>query len=906
MAFAPGSHIGPYEVRSLLGAGSMGEVYRARDPRLARDVAIKVLPAASSADADTLRRFEQEARAAAALSHPNILAVYDVGTDDGVPFIVSELLEGETLRERLKRGRLRVAESLDYALQMARGLEDAHAKGIAHRDLKPENLFITTAGRVKILDFGIAKLTSPASPLPSGASGGYSTSSTTLTGAGLVLGTAGYMSPEQARGLAADHRSDIFAFGAIVYEMLSGTRAFRGETPADTLSAVLKDTPESLPAEAHIPVAFERIVYRCLEKNPAARFQSASDLVFALEGLSTISAAAVGTVSAATRGTTTRRLLPWALASVIALIAFTLGVLAYRPQATRATAPPIYRSSSLPPDRVTLSTASPAGGLALSPDGRRLVFTGRGPDDRVMLWVRSLDGLTAQALAGTDGAFYPFWSPDSQSIAFFAGGMLKKIDVAGGSTVTLCETPRPSILAAGGTWNRTGVILFAQATSRIYRVPDVGGTPAPATTLDEAAGETQHWAPFFLPDGRHFLFFAAGSRDRGPDDPNGVYVGSLDSNERTQILPGGSNAKYADGYLIFPRERMLVAQRFDTDRFELSGDVIPIADQIAVGGLSGRTGAFSVSDTGVLAYQAASGEVQSQLVWMDRAGTRAGTVGTPADYGDVELSPDQEEAAVSVLDAERRTRDIFMMDLARGLRTRFTFDPTDEQTASWSPDGTRVVYNARPKGYFDLYEKDASGVTEQTVLVGDSRNKTPLSWSRDGRWLLYLTGGLVIGNSDIWVMPFEGERTAAPFLQTPFNETDARFSPDGRWVAYVSNDTGSAEVYVTRFPGPAGKWPISASGGNYPRWRNDGRELYYVARDGRLMAASVGSVGQEFSVGEVRPLFELRANLSGRYPYDVSKDGQHFLVNTIVEAAAPSPITLVVNWASALLQGTTQ
>jgi Tol biopolymer transport system component len=710
------------------------------------------------------------------------------------------------------------------------------------------------------------------------------------------------MSPEQARGQAADHRSDIFAFGAILYEMLTGERAFRGETPADTLTAILKDVPPPFPADAHVPIALERIVFRCLEKNPTARFQSAGDVVFTLEGLSTTSATAPAAIDAGGARILSRAALPWALVAAVAVVAAVLATLVYRNRQAASADAPIYRSSILPPERVTLATASPAGGLALSPDGRRLVFTAQGADGRVMLWVRSLDGLTAQALAGTDGAFYPFWSPDSQSIAFFAGGALKKIDVAGGSPVTLCQTPRPSILAAGGTWNRTGVILFAQATSQIYRVPDVGGTPTPATTLDEAAGETQHWAPYFLPDDRHFLFFAVGSHERGPDDPNGVYVGVLDSSERKKILPGGSNAKYADGYLIFPRDRMLVGQRFDVNSLELSGDVIPIADQISVGGLSGRTGAFSVSETGVLAYQAASAEIQSQLVWMDRAGTRTGAVGAPADYGDLELSPDQEQAAVSVFDPARRTRDIFTMDLARGLRTRFTFAPTDEQTAIWSPDGQRIVYNARPKGYFDLFVKDAGGVGEETVLLSDSRNKTPLSWSPDGASLLYLTGAQVVGNSDVWLLPIGGDHQPVPFLQTPFNETDARFSPDGHWVAYVSNETGSTEVYVTRFPGPTGKWPISSNGGNYPRWRADGRELYFIGRDGQLMAAQVSGARDDFSVGDVRPLFDLHPNLSGRYPYDVSKDGQRVLVNTIVEAAAPSPITLVVNWASALHQ----
>jgi eukaryotic-like serine/threonine-protein kinase len=895
MMFAPGARIGPYEVTAVLGAGSMGEVYRARDPRLARDVAIKVLPSSASADPDVLRRFEQEARAAAALNHPNILAVYDIGTHDGIRFIVSELLEGETLRERLHRARLRVAEAVDFALQIARGLEAAHEKGVAHRDLKPENILVTTNGRLKILDFGLAKLATT-SPVPAGRSD-LSTTTTTLTTHGMILGTVGYMSPEQVRGQTADYRSDIFAFGAMLYEMLAGARAFLGETPADTITAILKEQPAPFREDAQVPAALQRIVHRCLEKVPASRFQSAGDLVFALEGLATGSGVYVAPRRA--RLPWGAQQAAWSLAALFAVVAAVLGVVAYRQQPD-TDIDSLYRSSILPPEHVTFSTAAPAGGLAISPDGRKLVFTAQEAEGRVMLWVRSLDGLTAQPLAGTEGAFYPFWAPDSQTIGFFAGGTLKKIDVAGGSAVTLCDTPRPSILAAGGTWNAEGVILFAQATAPIYRVSALGGTATPATSLDAQAGETQHWAPFFLPDGRHFLYFAVGSNERGPDDPNGVHVALLDSTDRKQILPGGSNAKFAGGYLIFPRERMLVAQAFDTSRLELRGDAVPIADQIAVGGLSGRTGAFSVSDTGVLAYQAASAEVRTQLTWLDRSGNQAGAVGGQADYGDVEFAPDREQAMVSVLDPARRTRDLFTVDVARGLRTRFTFDPTDEQTAVWSPDGTRVIYNARPKGYFDLYVKDASGITNEQPLLTDTRNKTPLSWSPDGKSLLYSTGAFVVGNTDIWLLPIDGQGKPSPFLQTPFNETEARFSPDGHWVAYVSNETGSAEVYVTRFPGPGGKWPVSTGGGNYPRWRADGRELFYLERDGRVVAVSVASHGPDFIVNDAHPLFLTHASTSSRYPYDVSADGQRVLVNTIVEAASPSPITLVVNWAAAL------
>jgi len=475
MLLNAGDHLGPYQILAAIGAGSMGEVYRAKDPRLGRDVAIKVLPALTTVDPDRIRRFEQEARAAAGLSHPNILSVYDLGTHDGLPFIVTELVDGQTLREQLSAGPLSVRKAMDYTIQIAHGLDAAHQKGIVHRDLKPENLLITSGGRVKIVDFGLAKLIDEAGPSDLG---GESTR-TSITVPGTILGTVGYMAPEQIRGLQVDHRADLFALGAILYEMLAGVRAFRGATPADTMMAILKEPAPALPADRHVPAAIERVVDRCLEKDPAARFQSAGDLGFALEGLSASPESAHAVPAAPSRAW--QSALGWAVAGALALaLAAVIAVVALR---SRVPVPSeVYRSSILPPEHVSFATTvTPAGGLALSPNGRLLVFTATGAEGRNGLWVRPLDGLTAQPLSGTDRAFYPFWSPDSRSIAFFADGKLKKIDIAGGSIATLCDTPKPSVLAAGGAWNRDGVILFAQATAPLYRVPAVGGTPARAT-----------------------------------------------------------------------------------------------------------------------------------------------------------------------------------------------------------------------------------------------------------------------------------------------------------------------------------------------------------------------------------------------------------------------------------------
>ena len=946
MSLALGARLGPYEIVGPLGSGGMGEVYRARDPRLGRDVAIKVLPAAFSADPERLQRFEQEARAAAALNHPNILAVHDIGSYNNSPYIVSELLEGETLRSRLPSLRveresasaeregagvgsprplrkdgeaLPVRKAVEYAVQIAHGLAAAHEKGIVHRDLKPENIFVTSDGRVKILDFGLAKLTQ-AEPALADASALPTTPPDTLPG--VVLGTIGYMSPEQVRGLTADHRADIFAFGAVLYEMLSGRRAFRGETTIEAMTAILRDDPPDLPAaERHIPPLLERIVDRCLEKNPSSRFKSADDLAFALEALSSQSersevSAAVATIPV--RRSVRRWVWTFAAASAISFTALAVGSVLYlrhAPADTRS-----YRSSILPSPGVSLTKfLTPNARFALSPDGRRLAFVGAETGGVTRLWVQSLDGLAGQPLAGTEGAVMPFWSPDSRFIGFLAGGKVKRIDATGGPPLTLADAnPNP-----GATWNRDGTILFASfgPGNPIRRVSASGGAPSPATTLDADTGETQHWFPFFLPDGRHFLYLAVGSKTAGPTSSNGIYATALDSNERKLLVPGGSSAMYAEGYLLFLREQTLMAQPFDVERLELTGNAGPIAERVTIGGATGMAGGFSVSETGVLAYQTGSVEVGgaagllTQLAWFDRSGKQIGVLGDQARSGDLELAPDGRRLAVSLFDRARRGRDIWLFDIARGLRTRFTFDPADELAPVWSPDGRRVVFNARRKGHLDLYQKASSGAGAEEELLADGLDKTPLGWSPDGRFILFVAVAPKTG-LDLWVLPLFGGRKPFPFLQTPFNEVPGRFSPDGRWIAYASNESGRNEVYVAPFPGlggtpsaaaalgtPGGKWQVSTAGGNWPRWRRDGKEIFYLAPDNlapdnKLMAAAASGQGSAFEVGAVRPLFETRAiaNANQRYPYDVSADGQRFLVNTLAEETTSAPITLVVNW----------
>jgi serine/threonine protein kinase/Tol biopolymer transport system component len=916
-----GTKLGPYEIESLVGAGGMGEVYRASDPRLGRRVAVKVLPSTSATDPERVRRFEQEAHAAAALNHPNILSVYDIGVHESCPYIVSELLEGETLRELLRKTSLPARRAIDYAIQLARGLAAAHERGIVHRDLKPENIFVTSDGRVKILDFGLAKLlqgdTSVAGATALPTTPGH-------TAPGTLLGTMGYMAPEQVRGLDVDHRGDLFAFGAVLYEMLSGRRAFAAATAVDTISAILDKHPPDLALVAGaITPALSRIVERCLEKAPAARFQTAADLAFALEALSSHSNGAAAAVPSRSRS---RGRMWQAATSLVALAALSAGALAYRwwPR----TDPTMYRSVILPPDGVIVTdpgNASPARRLAISSNGRRLAFTGIDPDGRLRLWLRSLDAVIPQAVEGTEGVTFPFWSPDGRFVAFFDESApplkLKKID-GGGPPVTLCEVPRQ--YATGATWSKDDVILFgAGPAGEILRVPAAGGTPTPVTKLDAERGEIAHWAPTFLPDGRHFLYLSVGSKTGGPLVSNGVYVASLDSTERKLLLPDGSNVRYAEGYLLFLRGQTLFAERFDTSRLALTGDAVPIAEQVTTGGATGRTGAFDTSETGVLVYQTgaavftASGAPSSQLVWVDRTRKRIGAFGDLASHADLELAPDGKRAAVSIPassgSATPSGRDIWIYDVIRGLRTRLTFDPADETASVWSPDATQIIFASRRKGHFDLYRKAASGVGGEELLFADDADKMPMDWSPDGRFVLFTRLGTQSGQ-DLWILPLSGGKPF-PFVETPFTETGGRFSPDGRWVAYASNESSGSEVYVAPFPGPGGKSQISATGGFEPLWRRDGREIYFLTSTGastanRLMAADVKASQASFEVGTVRPLFDTGAMGAppggpggpGRHRYASAPDGQQFLMTVVggVDPAHWAPITLVVNWSSQL------
>ena len=864
----------------------MGEVYRARDEKLNRDVAVKVLPADLSENAERLLRFEQEAQAAGSLNHPNILAVYDVGVHDRSPYVVAELLEGETLRELLEQRQPATRKSIDYAIQLAHGLAAAHDKGIVHRDIKPDNIFLTKDERVKILDFGLAKLVQPS---------GEDVAQTEIatrkvrTDPGTVMGTVGYMSPEQVRGQATDHRTDIFSFGAVLYEMLSRCRAFHGDSAIETLNAILKEEPAELSSSnPNIASGLERVVWHCLEKSPERRFQSATDIAFALESLSGITSHPSQQTLTALRphvsssSTWTRERLVWL--GLCALLVVAVAALAFS-----------YFSRAQPssqPIRLALTTSDMATfpyRITVSPDGSRVVFIASNAEGKRLLWVRSLDSLTAQPLAGTDGAVSPFWSPDSHFIGYFVSAKLYKIDASGGSPQALCDVGENR----GGTWNRDGVILFG-GSDGLHRVSAQGGNPTLATKVD--AKEEAHRWPYFLPDGRHFVFLA----DAETTENHQIRLGSLDSQD-TRILFGAvTPVAYAPGYLLYVSQGALVARAFDTAGLKVTGDPVTVAEHVVEVG-DNHEFDFSGSDNGVLAYQ--SGSAISQFVWFDRTGKKLAAVAEPDSYASIARSPDGKRAVAGLLDADGRPSDLWMFDLSRGSKTRLTFDPQSEDDPVWSPDGNSIAFssNRAGDGHAHLYMTSAGSTGDDQLLLSSDSDDYPSSWSRDGQNILFLRYAST-GHAGTWVLSLSGDRQPKPLLQAAsFDQTAAQFSPDGHLIAYQSNETGRPEVYVQTFPLSGRKAMVSSDGGGFPLWRDDGKELFYVTGAGRIMSAEIETAATlESSVP--RELFQTNIKFTFAYPYAVTPDGARFLINTPADANNPAPLILVLNWTAILKQ----
>jgi Tol biopolymer transport system component/predicted Ser/Thr protein kinase len=885
MPLEPGTRLGPYEVLAPIGAGGMGEVYRARDTRLDRTVAIKILPARVAADPERRKRFEQEARLVSNLNHPHICVLYDVGREGDVDFLVMEYLEGATLAERLEKGPLPWEQALRYAIQIADALHKAHGRGVVHRDLKPGNVILTKAGP-KLLDFGLAKLRAVRRPESPEASSQLATPSkgAPLTREGTVLGTLPYMAPEQLEGKESDARTDLFAFGAVLYEMLTGRRAFQGETEASLIAAILEHEPEAVSTfEPRAPAVLGRIVASCLAKDPEDRWQCAHDLRRELQWTADGVAEPVG---GASRVNFLLRLsLP-----LVAIAALALVLLTYFRESPGGAR--VYRFAIPPPPGAVFAAGEVP---AVSPDGRLLAFIARDEGGQTRLWIRSLDAIESRPLDGTENASQPFWSPDGRFLAFFAGGKLKKIAPSGGPALTIAD----ALAGEGGTWSRDGVIVFVpNPLASLLRVPASGGEPTPATRMTgQHIGEAR---PQFLPDEDHFVYFVAS------DVPNlrGVYVGSLDKGDSRRLFAAETAAVFAPpDQLLIRNEGALTAQRFDSDSFELIGDAHPVPGS-KIGTFSGActfTGPLlSVSNNGTLVYLPCEG--RKQLVWVGRKGERLGPAGPPGADLHPWLSPDESRLAISR--AGLSSGDIWLVNLSTGSESQFTFESSVDIFPVWSPDGNRLVFSSDRQGALDLYQKPASGLGEGELLLRSDLPKFATDWSADGRFLAYVE---LTPNQkfDQLVLPLDQASEPMAVAASEFDETQGTFSPDGRWLAYASDESGRHEIYVIPFPPSGGKWRVSTNGGFQPKWRSNGRELFYRAPDGTLMAVPVAaSESGAFRSGTPKSLFKVRqdtAMLPGpRARYAVSNDGERFLVFDTAEEESSERITVVVNWTTDL------
>jgi Tol biopolymer transport system component len=871
MTLTTGTRLGPYEILSPLGAGGMGEVYKARDTRLDRTVAIKILPPRFSEDADMKQRFEREAKAISALAHVNICALYDVGTHEGTGYLVMEHLEGQTLAERLGSGPLPPEQLLKVSIEIAAALGSAHAAGIIHRDLKPGNVMLTKSG-VKLLDFGLAKTALPAVK-SSSATSLPTEMPRAITQQGTILGTFQYMAPEQLEGKEADARSDIFSFGTVLYEMATGRKAFEGKSHAALISAILKDEPAPVSAVAPMtPPALDRVVKTCLAKDPEDRFQTAHDIKLQLQWIAE-GGSQVGLPAPVAHRRKSRERLAWGLAAAAAVAVAALAVGFVRRAPAR---PKLVRFQIATPAEITSIDAP-----RISPDGRYLAFNATDSSGKSRIWLRPLNALAAQPLAGTEGTTRPFWSPDSRFLAFFAEGKLEKIDVSGGPPQKICDAPG----GADGSWSPEGVILFdGTGTDPIYRVPAAGGTPVPAVKVEASRKETQVGWPEFLPDGRHFLYMATGEKA----DDNLYRVGALDSTESQFLASAQTLVTYAPpGYLLFVRDKTLVAQPFDAKALKTTGEPIPLAENIGTDNVG--LARFSVSREGTVAYR--TGESGNRFLWMDRSGKEGETAGDPGDSRNPAFSPDGERLAYDRVDPRRGKRDVWVRDLKRGVSSRFTFAADNTFAPLWSPDGRRIVYTVGN----DFFEKATEGLSEEKPLLKSDEPKFACDWSRDGRYIAFSSQGKETG-WDIWVLPTFGDKKPIPFLKTSFSELKPVFSPDGRFLAYQSNESGRNEVYVQSFPGPGGKWQISTSGGIEPMWRGDGKELYYRALDLKLMAVEI-QIGTTVTAGTPQPLFQGRFDSTpARDHFIPTRDGRRFLMVAPLGREAMTPTTVVLNW----------
>lgn len=883
MPLTRGIKLGAYEIVSPLGAGGMGEVYRARDTRLDRTVAIKILPPHLCERPEAKERFNREARAISSLNHPNICHLYDIGTQDGISYLVMEYLEGETLAERLLRGPVSLEQVLKYGVEIALGLDQAHRNKVIHRDLKPGNIMLTKSG-AKLMDFGLATQLAPSAfvaALPE-----MTTAQSRLTGEGTIVGTLQYMAPEQLEGKEADARTDIFALGDVLYEMATGKAAFSGKSHASLIAAILNAEPQPMaPLQPLTPPALERVVKKCLAKDPEERWQCTSDLASELNWI-----AEAGTHTAEEQrihlGRKSWELTGWSLAAIFFLLMMLAGVSWWN--ASRQSPRSMYFHTAVP---------FPANDVAISPDGRMLAIAAYSAEaNNYLLWTHEIGGRRTNSLDQTGGASYPFWSPDGKFIGFFADGKLKKVEASGGPPQVLCDAPN----GRGGTWNKDGVIVFSPnaASTGLFRVSASGGSPVAITKLSASRFETSHRWPVFLPDGKHFLYL--GANFSGILENNAIFLGSLDSQESRLLVNTSANAAYAQpGYLLYLRDnKTLVAQRFDLRRYVLNGEPFPLSDEVRYFPQVDKA-VYSVSGTDVLITQTGRGVSLSELKWFDRSGKVVGTVADPGSYNNLRLSPDGRTVIAEQTDTDGRHTDIWIRELTQGFATtRLTFDPSFHQNPIWSSDGKQILFSSFRRGGFRLYRKnaDGSGSEEEVADLGDVGQGNAWDWSRNGKYILIRKG------NELWYLSWP-ERVAKPLVQAQWTVRSAQFSPDGQWIVYASNETGKMEIYVSPFPNFNGKWQVSNGGGDEPRWRQDGKELFYLSTDGKMMAVAVAT-GASFKAGSPVALFQTyrRQPISSQddFSYDVSGDGQRFLIATKVNDSSAAPLSIFLNWAKGL------
>jgi len=859
----------------------MGEVYRARDTRLERTVAVKILPAEFSSDPVRKQRFEREAKTISSLNHPHICVLHDVGHQDGIDFLVMECVEGETLAKRLEKGPLPPEQVLKFGAQIADALDKAHRSGVVHRDLKPGNIMLTPTG-AKLLDFGLAK---PAAPPAAAATLTTAVNESPVTERGTIVGTFQYMSPEQVEGKEVDGRSDLFSLGAVLYEMITGIRAFDGKSQLSVASAILEKEPAPISTYKPLtPPALDHVIRRCLAKEPERRWQSASDLARELEWVAE-SDSKIGVRGGVLTGRKGWDRAGWLVAALLSLLLLGGGAAWWKASNRRPV--PMYFHAAVP---------FAANDLALSPDGRTLAMVANSAQaSNNVLWTYEVGSRRTTSLDGTQGASFPFWSPDGKFIGFFADGKLKKLEMLGGQIQVLCDAPN----GRGGTWNRDGVILFTPDGLGVglFRVFSSGGSPLQMTELDATRFEQSHRGPMFLPDGKHFLYFAANFG--GKSEYNAIFLGSLDSKEKRLLVSTSAPAAYAEpGYLVYLRDnKTLVAQPFDRRRYVLSSEPHTLSDDVLYFPQVFRA-VFSVSGGEVLVTQTGKGASTSQLTWFDRSGKPAGTVGMPESYFNVRLSPDGRRVAVDQTNLQARGGDIWIHEPGRGARSRLTFDPSSNVTPTWSPDGRQILFSSNRglnSGGLYLKNADGSGPEEEVADTGaDALLANVWDWSHDGKYILFGKG------NELWSLS-RPEREAKPLLQAKWTVRNAQISPDGRLLAYASNETGTWEIYVSPFPSGNGKWQVSSAGGQEPRWRQDGKELFYLSADGKMMAVAV-KTGASFEAGSPAALFQTRrrqpVSIPEVFSYDVSGDGQKFLILTKVDEASAAPLSITLNWAS--------